>query len=83
MRQGNTNPFAKMFKVQQSSMLLSDAILLGSVKHPQKIGGYLKVNEYAKLTETCAIVAAVDCVGILEEALKEGLNMIQDETNNQ
>ncbi len=58
--------------VKKSSLALSDAILLGSVKHPQKMDGFYTTNIAGQLTETCAIVAALDCIGVMEEVLQSG-----------
>lgn len=59
-----------VIKASPSTMALSDAILLGSTKHPQAIDGYYRTVD-GKLSETCALVAAVDCVGLMDEVIEK------------
>lgn len=56
---------------QESTIPLSEAILLGSTKHPQKFGGFITEKD-GKVTETCALVAALDCIGIVDESVEKG-----------
>ena len=54
--------------VSVSSLRLSEAIVLGSVKHPQKFGGFLDSDAHG-VTATCGIVAALDAIGIIDSAV--------------
>ena len=57
----------------KSDVPLSEAIILGSVQHPQSKNSWGSQDKEGKFTDTCAVLAAVAGVGLLqmtEEALR-------------
>lgn len=64
-------------QVQPSEMSLSEAIMLGSVKHPQKFGGNYD-RDSSGVVATCGLVAAVDALGLIDPAIKKKKLLIVD-----
>ena len=67
-----------VIKSLPSSIPLSEAMVLGSVKHPQKFGGCYDTDANG-ITASCGIAAAVDAVTGLDDAIKANECVIGEE----